>query len=190
MSLQPQEKLITVDEFEAFIARPENRHRRFQLIQGEIVEKLPTQLHGYIALAFTAPLFYYAKQNPIGHVYSKAHYRAIGDTNNDRIPDISFSTHPTIVDKGPAAGMPDLAIEIQSPDDELKDMIDNAHFYLANGSKMVCLVISDKRLMMVITPDGVQILTEKDSFDGGTILPGFSLPLVDIFPPPHEFESA
>jgi hypothetical protein len=33
---------IHIDEFENFINRPENSERRFELIDGEIVEKMPT----------------------------------------------------------------------------------------------------------------------------------------------------
>lgn len=43
-------KLHTVEEFDEFIARPENRDRLFELLRGEIVEKVPTQQHGLITL--------------------------------------------------------------------------------------------------------------------------------------------
>jgi Uma2 family endonuclease len=44
-----QERFHTLPEFEVFIARPENADRLFELINGEIVEKLPTREHGIIA---------------------------------------------------------------------------------------------------------------------------------------------
>jgi len=34
-----QKQKVTVKEFEDFLARPENRRRLFELIDGEIVEK-------------------------------------------------------------------------------------------------------------------------------------------------------
>ena len=39
------ERKLTVADFDAFIAKPENVDRLFELINGEIVEKVPTQRH-------------------------------------------------------------------------------------------------------------------------------------------------
>jgi Uma2 family endonuclease len=42
-----QARLHTVEEFEQFLAAPENRQRRFELIDGEMIEKaMPTLEHG------------------------------------------------------------------------------------------------------------------------------------------------
>lgn len=43
-----QERLYTVEEFEAFIAEAENVDRLFELIDGEIFEKMPTEEHSLI----------------------------------------------------------------------------------------------------------------------------------------------
>jgi Uma2 family endonuclease len=48
--LTQQEKLYAITDFEGFIAQPDNRDRRFELIDGGIVEKpMPTKEHGVIA---------------------------------------------------------------------------------------------------------------------------------------------
>lgn len=183
MAIQPHTKLTTAQEFEAFIARPENRHRRFQLIHGEIVEKLPTQLHGYVASQFDRAIGNYLEDNPIGYVYVEARYRPVGDENNDRVPDVSFSTNPAIVERGPAAGMPDLAIEVQSPDDDVRDMLQLAFFYLDNGAKLVWLALFKTRRVVAVTKEDIITLDESDILEGGDILPGFKLPVSKIFPP-------
>lgn len=36
--------------------------------------------------------------------------------------------------------------------------------------------------MIVLTKDGEDILTLDDTLDGGQVLPGFTLPVRDIFP--------
>ncbi|MCK6580553.1 MAG: Uma2 family endonuclease [Anaerolineae bacterium] len=42
-----RERLYTAEEFEQFIRTPENRARRLELIEGEIVERaMPTEEHG------------------------------------------------------------------------------------------------------------------------------------------------
>ena len=45
-----KEKEITVEEFEQFLRLPEYQGRLFELINGEIVEKMPTEEHGTIVL--------------------------------------------------------------------------------------------------------------------------------------------
>lgn len=183
MTIQPQEQLIGVDEFETFIARPENRDRRFELIQGEIVEKLPTQLHGYITAQFVIEIGLYLRQTPIANIFVEARHRPVGDTKNDRVPDISLSFSTDIVSRGPAPGMPDIAIEIQSPDDNPRDMIEKAYFYLDHGSKLVILVMTSTRQIMRMTADALITLNESDTLDCGDLLPGFSLLVSRIFPP-------
>jgi hypothetical protein len=42
----PKEHEYSVDEFEQLINLPENRERLLELINGEIVEKMPAEEHG------------------------------------------------------------------------------------------------------------------------------------------------
>ena len=77
--------------------------------------------------------------------------------------------------------MPDLAVEVKSPDDSLSKLREKAAYYLANGTLLAWLVYPKKRLVIVLTPDSEEILTEDDTLDGGDVLPGFTLPVRDIF---------
>lgn len=179
-----QDRLSTVVEYEAFISRRENTERRFELINGEIVEKLPTQLHAAIVHLISGFLFMFLMKNPIGWAFVEARYQLPGDEHNARIPDLSFVLDRSrpLVEQGAAPYMPDLAVEVQSPDDTLKDMSDKAAYYLANGTQMVWLVYPYQRLIEVLTPTERQLLTEKDMLTGGDVLPGFSVAVHDIFP--------
>jgi hypothetical protein len=53
---------------------------------------------------------------------------------------------------------------------------------LGNGSKLVWIVYPEKRLVLVLTLDDEIILDDTDTLDGGDVLPGFKLPVRDIFP--------
>jgi hypothetical protein len=46
----------------------------------------------------------------------------------------------------------------------------------------VWLVYTERRLVIVLTPDTEDILGENDTLDGADVLPGFTLPVRDIFP--------
>ncbi len=181
MAIQP--RLVSLTEFEDFISQPAQIDRLFELIHGEIVEKVPTREHGIIAGNIITELNIYLRQNPIGRAAVEARHRPPDDNHNDRLPDVSFVSgmDRPVEREGAALYMPDLAVEIQSPSDSLKGMLEKAEFYLANGSKMIWLVYPDKRLVEVLTAADRQFLTEGDTLSGGDVLPGFAVPLSAVF---------
>ena len=175
---------ITYDEFDDFIARRENAERLFELINGEIVEKMPTLQHGFVAALIGALLNLYLLKHDIGNVYVEGRYRVQNDRYNDRLPDVSFVAYandkPMVVE-GAAPFIPDLAVEIRSPGDSAKVMAEKAQYYLLNGCRMVWLVYPQKRVIEVLTPDDRDILTEGEMLDGGDVLPGFRVPVKACF---------
>src|SRR5215207_2606562 len=107
---------VTADQYDAFLMRPENTNRRFELIHGEIIEKMPTQLHAYIIQMLSGFLFVFLRQNPLGFALIEARYRIPSSSDMDLIPDLSFVTkgHGPLVQSGPAPYLPELVIEAQS----------------------------------------------------------------------------
>lgn len=179
-----QERLYTVEEFEQIIALPENTERLLELVNGEIVEKMPTEEHGIIVLRIGARILVLAESNKLGRAGVEIRHRNPEDRYNDRLPDISFTVDTTtpVVTKGAVPRFPDLAVEVKSPDDSYRQMRDKAAYYLANGAKLVWLVYPEKRLVEVYPVEGdIQILTGDDTLDGGDVLPGFSMTVSDIF---------
>lgn len=176
-------KLYTADAFEALTSQAENTDKLLELINGEIVEKAPTPLHALIASLFNAMLFLYVQQNPIGWVFSELRIRLSDDDLNDRLPDVALALKAgrTFEPDAPLTYVPDLVVEIQSPGQSDKFMIDKATFFLKNGGKMVWIVYPSKQLVEVLTLTDRQLLTEAGILDGGDLLPGFKLPVKDIF---------
>ncbi len=180
-----QTKTTTIEEFERFLALPENADRLFELIDGEIVEKMPTEQHGLIGSNLNAHLWMFNRQHKLGRVTIEPRHQTPDNRYNSRLPDVAFTSKERalpLVTQGAVPQMPDLAIEIQSPDDSLKKMREKAVYYLANGSRLVWLVLPEKRLVEIYRIDGeVDILTENDTLDGGDVLPGFTLRIQEIF---------
>ncbi|MBA3871919.1 MAG: Uma2 family endonuclease [Anaerolineae bacterium] len=180
-----ERQLYTVDEFETFLKLPENDDRLFELIDGEIVEKMTTAEHGVIAALLATFINMFLFTHPIGWVAVESRHRPTyaKGKGNDRLPDVSFSSkeHP-ITKRGAALYIPELCIEIQSPDDNAKHLADKATFYLANGAKMVWLVYPSKQLVETLTLDNRELLGIEDTIDGGDVLPGFKLAVKQIFP--------
>lgn len=190
LSVLTREQLYTVDEFEELLKLPENAGRLLELIDGEIVEKMPTEEHGSIALNIGAELRAYLRTIRRGIAGTEVRYQTGKDERNSRLPDISISiANRPLVKDGAVIGMPDLAVEIKSPDDSLKEMREKAEYYLANGTQIVWLVYPHQRCVEVYTLDTIELLCADDLLTGGDLLPDFSLSVAEIFLAPWETPS-
>lgn len=181
-----REHMLTADEFEHLIDLPENSERLLELINGEIFEKTPTQEHGFIAGNIITAINIFARPKRLGRAAVEARHRAPEDTFNARMPDVSFtSARQPMVTRGSVMYLPDLAVEIQSPDHTVKMMREKATYYLANGVRLVWLVYPRKHFIEVYSLDAdVEILLEGDTLTGGDVLPGFALPVAEVFADP------
>ncbi len=102
------------------------------------------------------------------------------------MPDVSFtSARQPMVTRGSVMFMPDLALEIQSPDDTVKMMREKAAYYLTSGVQLVWLVYPRKHLIEAYSLDAdVKILLEGDTLTGGDVLPSFTLSVAEVFADP------
>jgi Uma2 family endonuclease len=77
---------------------------------------------------------------------------------------------------------PDLAVEVISPSDRTGYTRAKVSEYLHAGVRLLWLVDPRRRMVTVHTPDGAaRVLRIEDELDGGDVLPGFRLPLTDVF---------
>ncbi|MBL8163283.1 MAG: Uma2 family endonuclease [Anaerolineae bacterium] len=175
---------ITVDQFAVFLKRPENRERRFELIHGEIVERVELiMMRGLVMGHLVGWLYQYLKSHDqAGRAGIAVDYCVPGDRYNFRTIDVSHRAGQTpVVTQGCVGGMPDFAAEVKTLDMSFPVLREKARYYLTNGTRLVWLVIPEKRLVEVYTPDDEQVLTESDVLSGGDVLPGFTLPVRDVF---------
>ncbi|MBL8133505.1 MAG: Uma2 family endonuclease [Anaerolineae bacterium] len=180
-----REAPISIDQFEAFLARPENHDRRFELIDGEISEKtMPTDEHGSIVHIFSGEFYVYFRDNPIGRVTIEARVRPAGRVGEDRLPDIAVILGDKPIQRhGAVDYIPDICIEVQSPDDSLRQMREKARFYVANGAKYAVNVLPAQRAIETYDADGSEaLLTGDDLLSFGDLLPGFAVPVRRFFP--------
>jgi Uma2 family endonuclease len=168
-----------LDEFARILALSENRDRLLELIDGEIVEKLPTERHGEVVFGIGSPLREYVKKHGLGRVSTEARHQA---SDYSFLPDVSFIPGDRLsVEEGSIPRMPDLAIEIQSPDVSLKKLREKADYYLSNGSRMVLIVNYKKRAITMITPDVEDLFLDGEMLDLNEVVPGFRIPVAEIF---------
>jgi len=103
-----------------------------------------------------------------------------------RIPDVSFISWEQCPDGIPDEQVPrlypDLAVEVISPSNTRKEIARKLREYFKAGTTLAWVVYPKKREATVYTaPDASVTLTEADSLDGGTVLPGFKLELKKLF---------
>ncbi|MGB1287188.1 MAG: Uma2 family endonuclease [Aggregatilineales bacterium] len=178
------EKLYTREDYAAFTKLPENRGRRFELIHGEIVEKVTTEEHSIIAGLIITEINLYFRQNKIGRAGVEMSHAVPDDDINERIPDVSVRIHPpdAISRKGAVNEMPEIAIEIKSPGNTYKSLRAKAEYYLRHGAQSVWLIYPEKRLIEVYHQSAdIKILTGQDTLTEDALLPGFSVAVSTIF---------
>lgn len=75
-----------------------------------------------------------------------------------------------------------MAVEVVSPDDRHAEVRAKVREYLRAGTAMVGVVHPDDREVTVYRPDRPPLeLTEADVVDGEEVVPGWKLPVRDIF---------
>lgn len=185
----PAARFTSLDEFEALLSRPGQAERLLELIDGEVVEKVPTEQHGLIAVNIASELRAFVKERGLGRVTVEVRYQIPRDDQDPKrprslIPDVAFTSQGRtlpVVTGGSVMQLPDLAVEIQSPDQSDWMMSDKAAYYLANGSRMVWLIYPDRQLVEVLTSTTRRLLTATEAIEGGELLPGFQLPVREVF---------
>ncbi|KAB2855221.1 MAG: Uma2 family endonuclease [Anaerolineae bacterium] len=175
---------MTTAEFWDFCQLPENQQRFFELIEGEVMEAMPSnprssEVAGEILLYFKL----YLRQNPIGRVTGEQGGYNLTPTTTVA-PDVAFISKERQV-QFPATGFnpipPDLAVEVMSPSDAYPDVLHKVSLYLQHGTRLVWVVNEADMSVIVHTPLGFKVYSLEDTLDGGDVLPGFSLPVKAIF---------
>ena len=181
-----KEREITIDTFEHYLNLPENQDRLFELINGEIVEKMPTEEHGYIAGNVITAINNFAKPRKLGRAGVEVRHRLPLDPLNSRMPDVSFhGIRRPLVREGGVPEIAEFVVEIKSPNDSLKGMREKANYYISHGARLVWLILPHKRVVEVHEPEeDVQLYLDGDVLDGSNVLPGFTLPVSELFDDP------
>lgn len=182
----PKEREFTIDEFEELLVLPENSERLLELIDGRLREKTSTtEEHGELEGIIGTALLAFVRPRKSGRVTLEARHKMPRDRRNSRLPDVSFiSGQRPRVTKGSIPQMPDLAVEVKSPDESLKSLRAKADYYMAHGTRLVWIVDPAKQIVIVLTPDSEDIKLIDETLDGDNVLPGFTPPVRDIFVDP------
>ncbi len=179
-----QTRPITADD----LLRMPDDGFRYELIEGTLSQTtLAGHQHGRIAINVSTPLAQHVKANNLGVVYAaETGFKLASDPDTVRAPDVAFVRRERVEAVGDSEGFwpgtPDLAVEVISPGDSYTDVEENLFDWLDAGTRLVIVANPRKRLVTVYRSlTDVVVLTEADVLDGGDVVPGFAIPVKDIF---------
>jgi len=142
--------------------------------------------HGRIVLRIGWRLARFVEENALGEATgAETGFRIARDPDTVRAPDIGFiraDRVPTSSVKGFFQGPPDLAVEVLSPDDRAGKVMAKVQDWLRAGCRVVWVVDPDTQTVTIY--DDKQLaatLTTSDELTGGDVVPGFRLPVAEIF---------
>jgi len=175
-------KPITADEL---LAIPDDGFRR-ELLDGELIIMPPAgEEHGAIAGNLLVDLGHYVRQHRLGQIYTAETGFKLG-SDTVLCPDAAFVARERIdqigIGKGFRVGAPDLVVEVVSPGDSFGPVEAKVFKWLAAGCRMVVVVNPSRRAATVYrSRNDVLLLSASDSIDGGDVVPGWNLPLRELF---------
>lgn len=142
--------------------------------------------HGDVANLAAYYLTHYVLQHDLGRVYAADTGFWLGtDPDTVRAPDAAFIRKDRVPKQYPKSYLrivPDLVIEVISPDDRHRQVLDKVGQWLEAGCRLVWVVDPPNRTVHVYRPGKtVEVLHDTDLLDGEDVVPGFSLPVARIF---------
>jgi len=176
----------TATEADVLVALEAPRKRVCELIDGVLVEKAMGYSESLLATLLIEVLNGFVRPRNLGLVTAPDGTLRLW-AGRVRIPDVAFTSWDRMPGrrrpKQPIPDLaPDLSIEVLSRSNTRAEMRLKRQDYFTAGVSLVWEVDPEARTVSVYTAaEGPTILTEADTLDGGSVLPGFTLSLRDLF---------
>lgn len=167
----------------------------FELIDGERIPLVPgVAEHTELIKLLYKLLLAYEQEMQAVSVYSEAPYVLVYSPDwvtGARIPDVmaygakrmsDYKTQTPDWGKKPYVLVPDLCIEVISPNDIYSEIDAKVERYLSDGVRLVW-VFNPRSSVRVHSANSIESirLTQEHTLDGGDVLLGFTLPVREVF---------
>jgi Uma2 family endonuclease len=162
----------------------------FEIIDGVRVEIPPMSADSQaLASDLACYLTIHGIEQNLGKAYTEILFRLPLKRDRNRKPDVAFVPYSRWAKNRPIPStnawdvLPDLCVEVVSPQDWADEIMDKVREYFEAGARLVWVIYP--RHQMVIVHESltsVRGLSRIDTLDGGVVLPQFRLPLAELFP--------
>lgn len=180
---------VTVD---SLLTTPDDGYR-YEVVEGVLFRMAgsgdeATTIGGLILTALNV----YVLPRRLGRVTGADGVYKFPGAETGLLPDVGYyraERRSLIVDRRkPIPFAPDLAVEVASPDQLAEAMAVKARTYLVGGTLLVWVVWPGHASIDIWHPrrhsGPVATLGAGETLDGGDVLPGFTLPVADVFTDP------
>ncbi len=177
------ERIYTIEEF---MDLPDDGPG-YELVRGRLQRMSPTGgEHGQITVALTYYLTAYVWEHDLGDVFAAETAFVLNPVTRDvRGPDVGFVARARLDEVGAGAVPfpPDLAVEVLSPSDILREVRAKVADYQQAGVPLVWVVNPRRQTVAVYHPADTAPATlgVDATLDGEEVVPGFTLAVRAVF---------
>jgi Uma2 family endonuclease len=159
--------------------------RLCELIDGTLVEKPVGWDEAIIAANLILELGTFVRSRGLGVVSGPDSTLRMASTGGVRLPDVAFVAAERLPKtRTPIPTLaPDLAVEVLSKSNTRAEMAQKLREYFGSGTRVVWFIDPTSRTVSVYNAPGdpTRVLTESDALDGEQVVPGFSMPVAELF---------
>lgn len=160
----------------------------YEIVNGQQVDLPPMSIRAnIIANRLNIALSLHAAARNLGTVVMEALLILDDEADTHRRPDVAFVSAErwpldrSIPETGDWSVVPDLAVEVASPNHIYSDVVSKIGEYFTHGVREAWQVIPEEQQVYVYSsPTEVRILTREQSLES-PLLPGFRIALADVF---------
>jgi len=160
---------------------------RCELIEGEIVTMAPTgETHGVVEFNLGSEIRAFVRKHKLGRVTGGEvgiYIRRSPDVV--RAADVAFISHARYAQRAQSGFLdvaPDLIVEVMSPDDRWHQVTQKLEDYFSIGVRVVWVVVPENQTVYAYRSlTDVRRFAGEDMLTGDDVLPGFALPLAEVF---------
>lgn len=170
----------------------------FELIDGERKPKMPNvAVHSYVIQALYEILLIFLLREKLGKAFIETTFVRPDEYDRNwvrgsRIPDILFYAQGRLDtyyaenpdwQQRPYSLVPDLVVEVVSPNDKYSELNLKLDKYQEDGVKLIWVIDPQQRKVLIYADNRYpQTLTETDTLDGGDVLQGFTVQISELLP--------
>jgi Uma2 family endonuclease len=161
----------------------------YEIVNGERRELPPMSAYeSLIATVLTTLLGGFVRANNLGRPATETLFLIDRANRLQRRPDVAFISYQRWARNRPIPRtnawevVPDLMVEVISPTDLAVEVVAKVREYFQAGAQLVWVVFPAEQLVYVhSSPVRIQVLTREEELDGGSVVPGFRLPVAALF---------
>jgi Uma2 family endonuclease len=160
---------------------------KYEVVDGELRVSPAGWFHEHVVMRLATRLGAFVEERRLGTLLGSSALFVL-PSGNRRGPDLSFLAAgrlpPELRSTPFPALAPDLAVEVLSPGDRPREVLDKVGEYLQSGVRLVWVIDPEARKATVYRSlTEVAVVDESGALDGEDVLPGFRCRLAEVLAP-------